>query len=351
MNKDKIKNFANEVYRDMAGAMAMGMAYVGVRNGLFQLMLGKGPMTKEEVVAASKLQSRYIEEWLAGMTAAGYLEYDPDTESFQLPDEHSYLLASEGTDHFMGGLFYFAPVLLSVAPKVAEAFERGGGVKFEDFGPDCVTALDMLNSGQYEQRLCSYWLAQMPDVVECLENGGLVLDVGCGVGRVSTTIAKAYPKCQAVGLDPDKESIRQARAAAESAGLSNRVEFVVGTTAAYKPDRQFDLITACDCVHDFAEPVRTLREIRSMLNPEGTLFMVEPRAADRLEDNVNPLGAVYYGFSLFHCMTQSLANGGQGLGTCMGPKKTEALAREAGFSHFEKLDIRSQTNLFYAAKP
>ena len=109
MNKDKIKGFADNVYRDMAGAMAMGMAYVGVRNGLFRLMSGKGPMTKEEVVASSKLQSRYVEEWLAGMTAAGYLEYDPDAKSFHLPDEHSYLLASEGTDHFMGGLFYFAP--------------------------------------------------------------------------------------------------------------------------------------------------------------------------------------------------------------------------------------------------
>ena len=193
-------------------------------------------------------------------------------------------------------------------------------------------------------------LAQMPDVVECLESGGRVLDVGCGVGRVSTTIAKAFPKCRVVGLDPDEESIRHARRDANSAGLSKRVEFVASTTAVYKSDRQFDLITACDCVHDFAEPVRTLQEICSLLNPEGTLFMVEPRAADHLEDNVNPLGAVYYGFSLFHCMTQSLANGGHGLGTCMGPKKTEQLAREAGFSHFEKLDIRSQTNLFYAAK-
>lgn len=351
MNKVKIRNFADHIYRDMAGAMTMGMAYVGVKKGLFQLMAGKGPMICEEVVAASALQSRYVEEWLAGMAAAGYLEYDPEAKSFMLPDEHAYLLASEGSDHFMGGFFYFAPVLLGVVPKVAEAFENGGGVKFEDFGADCVTALDMLNSGQYEKRMGNYWLTKMPNVVECLENGGHVLDVGCGVGRVSMAIARAYPNCRVTGLDPDRESIDQAREIADADGLSDRVKFIADTTAGYRPDRQFDLITACDCVHDFAEPAKTLQEIRSLLKPDGTLFIVEPRAADDLEDNINPLGAIYYGFSLFHCMTQSLANGGPGLGTCMGPKKTEALVREAGFPHFEKLNIRSQTNLFYAVRP
>ncbi len=350
MDKDKIKSFAEKVYGDMAGAMAMGMAYIGVEKGLFRAMAGKGAMTSADVVAASALQPRYVEEWLAGMTAAGYLEYDPDATTFQLPDEYSYLLASEGTDHFMGGLFHFAPVALSIAPKVADAFENGGGVKFEECGPECVKALDLMNSGQYEQRLPSYWLAQMPDVVERLEAGGRVLDVGCGVGRVATTIAKAIPDAIVIGLDPDRESIRQAREAASAAGLGERVTFVANTTRDYEAEEPFDLITAFDCVHDFAEPVATLEEVRSLLSPEGTLFIVEPRAGDRLEENIHPLGAVYYGFSLFHCMTQSLANGGPGLGTCMGPAKTEALVRQAGFSRFERLGIRSQTHLFYAAK-
>ena len=349
MDKDRIANFAGNVYRDMAGAMAMGMAFVGVRTGLFRAMSGQGPMTCEQVVGKSGLQTRYVEEWLAGMTTAGYLDYNPAAGTFELADEHAYLLASEGTDHFMGGLFHFAPVLLGVAPKVADAFKTGGGVRFDEFGPDCIAALDLLNRGTYEQRLASYWLTQMPRVVERLESGGTVLDVGCGVGRVSATIARAFPDCRVTGLDPDAESIRQARIEAESAGLDDRIDFVAETTASYRPDRPFDLITAADCVHDFAEPVKTLEEIRGLLAPGGTLFIVEPRAADRLEDNVNPLGAVYYGFSLFHCMTQSLAEGGAGLGTCMGPERTEALAREAGYGRFEQLGIKSQTNLFYAA--
>jgi 2-polyprenyl-3-methyl-5-hydroxy-6-metoxy-1,4-benzoquinol methylase len=350
VNKEAIKQFAEKVYVDMAGAMATGMAYVGVKTGLFRAMAGKGPMGAGYVAEVSGLQSRYVEEWLKGMSSAGYLHYDAVSQTFELPAEHSYLLTSEGTDHFVGGLFQFAPVALRIAPKVAEAFEKGGGVKFEEFGPDCVSALDMINAGQYEQRLGSYWLTKLPDVAARLEQGGRVLDVGCGVGRVGITIAKTFPKCQVVGLDPDAKSIRQARHSAEAAGVSDRVHFLAQTTKDYQSDGGFDLITACDCVHDFSAPERTLAEIRSLLRPDGVLFVIEPKAADRLEDNINSLATVYYGFSIFHCMTQSLAEGGPGLGTCMGPSKTKHLLGDAGFSRVEQLDIKSQTNLFYAAR-
>jgi SAM-dependent methyltransferase len=351
MNKEKVKSFADKVYGDMAAAMAAGMGYVGVRTGLFRAMAGKGPMRAQEVIQATGLQPRYVDEWLKGMTSAGYLEYDASGRTFSLPDEHSYLLASEGTDHFMGGLFYFAPVLLEVAPRVAEAFVKGGGVRFEEFGPECVVALDMINRGQYEERFSSYWLKKLPDVVQNLESGGRVLDVGCGVGRVGIAIARAFPKCEVVGLDPDAESVRQARGAATAAGVQERTSFVAKTTGELDKGDKFDLITACDCVHDFAAPDKTLSEMRTLLKPEGALFIVEPKSADRMEDNINPIATMYYGFSIFHCMTQSLANGGPGLGTCMGPAQMQELVRAAGFTRFEQLDIRSQTNLFYAARP
>jgi ubiquinone/menaquinone biosynthesis C-methylase UbiE len=350
MNKDQVKVFADKVYGDMAGAMAVGMAYVGVKAGLFRALAGKGHVSAADVVRATDLQPRYVEEWLNGMAAAGYLDYDAGAQTFQLPEEHAYLVASEGTDHFMGGLFYFAPVLLGVASKVADAFRTGGGVRFEEFGPECVVALDMINGGQYEQRFGSYWLAKLPDVVQRLQSGGRVLDVGCGVGRVGVAIAKAFPECEVVGLDPDQVSIRQAREAAAKEGLQNRIRFVATTTRDLDRGEGFDLVTACDCVHDFSAPHRTLGELRALLKPEGTLFVVEPKAADRLEDNLNPIATMYYGFGLFHCMTQSLAEGGPGLGTCMGPGRMKKLLHEAGFSRFEQLDIRSQTNLFYAAR-
>src|SRR6266496_3849109 len=251
----------------------------------------------------------------------------------------------------MGGLFSIAPVLLRTAPKVADAFEKGGGVRFADIGTDGIVALDLINAGQYEHRLTSYWLKILPRVVARLEAGGRVLDVGCGTGRVCVAVAKEFPKTHVTGLDPDEESIRQARAIAAGAGLADRIRFLATTAEDFRSADRFDLITACDCLHDFAAPERTLEKLRAMLDPEGTLFIVEPRAADRLEDNLNPVATMFYGFSLFHCMTQSLAEGGPGLGTCLGPSRTEELVRQAGFGGFEKLDIKSPVNLFYAAQP
>ena len=351
MDKEKIKSFVDQVFGDMAGAMTAGLGYVGVKTGLFRAMQGQGAMTLEQVVEASGLQARYVEEWLKGMVCAGYLEYEPAQQSYTLPDEHAYLLASDGTDHFAGAMFGMAPALLKVAPHVAEAFKSGSGVAFEDFGTDCVSALDLLNRGNYDHKLVSYWLQALPDVVEKLESGAQVLDVGCGTGRVPIVLANTFPESKFVGIDLDQESIDQAKQALTENGLTGRVEFLARSVDELDRALTFDLITACDCVHDFADPINTLISIRERLKSGGTLFVVEPKAADRLEDNKHAVGTMFYGYSVFHCMTQSLANGGPGLGTCMGPAQTEALMREAGFTEFKTLDIKSQVNLFYAVRP
>jgi hypothetical protein len=134
MDKDKIKAFSEKVFANMAGAMISGMGYVGTKTGLFRAMAGQGPMRLDDVVGKTGLHPRYVEEWLKGMTCAGYLQYDPSSQKYRLPDEHAFLLASDGTDHFMSGLFCLAPVLLGLAPQVADAFEKGGGVQFADEG-------------------------------------------------------------------------------------------------------------------------------------------------------------------------------------------------------------------------
>jgi SAM-dependent methyltransferase len=350
MDRDKVKAFADKVFADMAGAMTAGMGYVGVKTGLFRALAGKGPVRLEDVARETGLTPRYVEEWLKGMACAKYLDYDPAGDTYRLPDEHAFLLASDETDHFMGGLFTMAPVLLRAAPAVATAFARGGGVAFEDFGADGVCGLDLMNRGQYEQRLTSYWLKTLPAVTARLQAGGRALDVGCGAGHVCVALARDFPAATVVGVDPDRESIRHAQSAAAAAGLSQRISFITGTTGDFDGGDGFDLITACDCIHDFAAPQRTLEQIRGLLNPQGTLFIIEPKAADRLEDNVGSIGTMFYGFSIFHCMTQSLARGGPGLGTCLGPARTEELLRSAGFQNFERLDIKSPTNLFYAAR-
>lgn len=342
MDKEKAKQAVDRVFRDMAGAMTAGMAFVGTRTGLFRAMQGKGPMTLEAVVRQSGLQPRYVEEWLKGMASAGYLEYDPGARTYLLPEEFAYFLASDGSDHFVGGMWEMVPPLMNVAPRVAEAFSKGGGVPFGEFGPDCVTALDLINRGQYEQRFASYWLSALPSVVQKLKGGGSVLDFGCGSGRVAMALKKAFPEAKVSGYDVDAASIAKARTAAGDSGILFETK---------KPAGRFDLVTICDCIHDLATPVSTLKEVLNLVAAEGTLFIIEPKAADRLEDNRNPVATMFYGFSIFHCMTQSLARGGAGLGTCLGPAGTERVVREAGFRQFKILDIKSQTNLFYAAQP
>jgi len=338
MDKDKQKQAIDRVLRDMAGAMVAGLALVGTRTGLFRAMAGKGAMTLDEVVSTSKLQRRYVEEWLKGMTSAGYLDYQEG--KYTLTDEMAYFVASDGTDHFVGGMWEMVPPLIRVAPRVAEAFAKGGGVPFSDFGADCVNALDLINRGQYDERFASYWLKSLPEVTAKLQAGGRMLDFGCGSGRVAMAIKRAFPKAQVAGFDIDAQSIERARATDLDIAFDTKL-----------PRGQFDLVSICDCIHDLAAPVDTLRQVHSLVAPGGTLFVVEPKAADRLEDNKNPVATMFYGFSVFHCMTQSLARGGPGLGTCMGPAQTEKLVREAGFKGFRMLDIKSMTNLFYAATP
>lgn len=343
-----MRAMADRVFRDMAGGMAAGLAFVGTETGLFRAMQGRGAMTLAAVVEASGLHARYVEEWLKGMVAASYLDYDAAAETFTLPDEHAFLLSSDGTDHFMGGMFAMLPPLLTVAPRVAEAFRAGGGVPFSDYAPECRRAIDHMNRGNYEHRLVDYWLKQLPDVTVALSAGGRMLDVGCGRGFVTLAVKKAFPGADCLGVDPDQASIAEARASAQAAGVAARYEAC--TSDALPVDETFDLITLCDVLHDLPDPVAVLRGLRARLAPAGVLLVIEPRVSDRLEENINPLAAMFYGFSTFHCMTQSLAHGGAGLGACLGPTRTKALFSAAGFTRAETLDIKSPTNLFYAVR-
>ena len=348
MNKEKMKNMADRVFRDMAGGMAVGLAHVGTQTGLFKAMDGKGAMTIGDVVSASGLQARYVEEWLKGMVAAGYLDYDAAAGTFALPDEHAYLLAADDTDHYMGGLFGMLPPLLTVAPRVVDAFRHGGGVPFAEFAPECREAIDLMNRGNYEHRLVDYWLAQLPDVTARLRAGGRALDVGCGTGHVVLALAKAFPVSEIVGVDPDSKSIATANAA--SAGIASAPRFVNATLDQVEAKSKFDLITLCDVLHDLPAPIPVLTDIRARLAPDGVLLVIEPRVSDQLEENVNSLAAMFYGFSVFHCMTQSLAHHGAGLGACMGPTRTSQLFRDAGFTRVDQLPIKSSVNLFFAVR-
>lgn len=346
MDKDAMRAFMASYMEMTTGAAVMGVMAVADRTGLFKAMAGQGALSLDQVVARSGLQERYLQEILATLAAAGVLEYDAATACFALSDEHAACLADEGSPYFLGGWSQMVPALYRAVPGVVEAARTGGGVPYSDFGSEMVEGIARSNGPGMRILLARKWLPAMPDVVERLEEGIRVADIGCGTGTAVLTMARAYPSSQVIGFDVDRVSIERAREAAAEAKLENaRFEQLGGEAIPSEPG--FDLITTFDVIHDLVRPREVLGCIRSALAPGGTYLMVEPAVGDSLEENLNPGGALTYAMSTLHCMTVSLAHGGEGLGAAWGAKRAEDFCRAAGFTAFERLEIENPFNAFF----
>jgi ubiquinone/menaquinone biosynthesis C-methylase UbiE len=327
------------------------MIYIGDRVGLFKAMAGAGPLSVAETATKTGLQERYVREWLSAMAAAGIVEYDTATERFTLPEEHAAVLADENSPSFLAGFFQNTPAMMTTAPRVAEAFIKGGGVPFSECGPDVIAGIDRSNRAQYQYHLVKRWLPTMPEVVARLEAGARVADIGCGSGYPSVLMAQAFPQSRFYGFDVSEESLERARADAQKKGVADRVEFLRISATAIPETPKFDLITSFDTIHDMVNPRGALRAIRRALADDGTYFMVEPKAGDTLAENLNPMGAMMYSMSTLHCLTVSLAHGGEGIGTAIGPRKVRELVEEAGFTRLRRLPIEHLAQAFYEIRP
>ncbi|MBL8381125.1 MAG: class I SAM-dependent methyltransferase [Burkholderiales bacterium] len=351
MDKQKSQAFMQKVVGDVGTAMAAALVLAGDRAGLFKAMAGAGAIDAADFAARAGLHPRYAGEWLAAMACAGYVDYDAAADTFTLPQEHALFLTDPATEYYLGGLFSGLPGLMAMAPRLAEAFQKGGGIAFKEFGADLPVALEQMNRGVYENRLVKSWLPAVPGVVERLSAGGRAIDIGCGTGIVPITMARAYPQAVIEGLDLDEQSIAIARGYARAAGLTDRPRFIHGPAEALAAEAPYDFISTFDVIHDLPDPLGVLESIRGALAEGGTYLMVEPRVDDRLEKNLgNPFGRMLHAISCLHCVPQSLAQGGPGLGACWGPAKARALAAEAGFTSFEDLPIRSPAMAFYALR-
>jgi 2-polyprenyl-3-methyl-5-hydroxy-6-metoxy-1,4-benzoquinol methylase len=348
MDKEKSNRFMQKVVGDVATAIAAGLLWTGDQAGLLRAMAGAGPLSAAELADRSGVRQRYVEEWLAAMAGAGYVEFDAAADRFTLPDEHAQFLVDPDGETYLGGLYGGLPVLLGMVPTLTEAFRSGEGIAFAEFGEQMPRLLSVMNRPVYEARLVQQWLPAMTGIVEQLRAGGSALDVGCGAGVVPVTLARAFPAARISGIDLDAPSIALARQAAEAAGVADRVQLQAQRIEDLPADARWDLITTFDVVHDLPDPVDALRRIRSHLAEGGRYLMVEPKVADDLESNLaNPFARMLYGISCLHCVPQSLAQGGTGLGACWGEKRARALAAQAGFGRFERLPIRTAALAFY----
>ncbi|MBI3666352.1 MAG: methyltransferase domain-containing protein [Acidobacteria bacterium] len=349
MNPKKIEELAFRVVGDMGSAFTMALGYIGDRLGIFKAMAGAGPVSSVELARKTGLNERYVREWLRAMVAAEYIDYDEQSGRYVMTDEQAFVLANEDSPMFVGGSFHFTTPSIWNVPKIMDAFRNGGGISYSEIGEEIPLAIERFFRPGYLHFLAKDWLGAVPGLIPRLEKGALVADVGCGCGQSTVAMGRAFPNSKVVGIDYDHRSVERAKKLAAVNGLSN-VEFIRGPAHDLPRDPRFDLITSFDCIHDMVNPRGTLRIIWEALADDGVYVWSEPNASHNAHENKNPVGKAFHSISPLHCMTVSLAHNGEGLGTVIGEEGARELAREAGFSHFEKLPIPNPFNQFFALR-
>jgi 2-polyprenyl-3-methyl-5-hydroxy-6-metoxy-1,4-benzoquinol methylase len=290
------------------------------------------PVSAEELAARTNTHERYVREWLNEQAASGFVTYDPSERRYTLPPEHAFILADESSPMAMAGIFQAATAVIDGRDRVAERFRTGEGVGWHEHHDGLFRGTERSFGANYRMHLVSEWLPALTGVVEKLERGARVADVGCGHGASTILMAQAFPASTFTGIDVHAESIAVARERAREAGVAGRVRFEVAAATQYAGSG-YDLVAFFDALHDLGDPVAAARHAREALADDGSCMLVEPFAGDRIEDNLNPVGRMYYGFSALVCTPGSLSQPGRAaLGTQAGEARLREVMLEGGFS-------------------
>jgi SAM-dependent methyltransferase len=345
---ERTKAFLDLVVDDMAGLSAAIMAAIGDRLGIFGALAEAGPSTADEIAARAGLDPRYAREWLGGMTAAGYLHHDAKTGRFTLPPEHVPVLAEEAGPVFMGGTMASMIGALAVLPMLETAMRSGAGIPMDAYPEDTFRHMARDMAGIYTNRLVQEWIPAMPAVRERLEAGASVADVGCGGGVAVILLASAFPRSRFVGYDLFAPNVERATRAAAGSSVADRARFVACDAAEGLPEPH-DIVFTFDVVHDAADPPRLVSAIHDSVTRDGRYVVMEPAAAEKLDDHTRPIDVTRYMSSLIYCMSTSLANGGAGLGTLGTPEPVmRELCLDAGFRQMRRVPVKGIHALYEA---
>jgi SAM-dependent methyltransferase len=332
IDESRVEEFANRIVSDASAATTTTLSAIGDRLGLWRALAEAGPVTSAELAARTGTVERYVREWCAALSSAGYIEYDPRSGRFALPVEHALVLVDDSTPAYLGGAAQMVRGMSRAAEGVEQAFRSGGGVSIDEYGDHFWGGLERMTGTSFDHALVQEWIPAIDGLQQRLEDGALVADVGCGTGRALIRLAQAFPNSRFHGYDVAAEAVDRARAAVAAAGVADRVEIRRLDAGQGLPER-YDLVTTFDVVHDASDPRGVLASVRGALRPAGVYLCLEIASEERLEDNAGPLGALKYGFSVLYCMTTSLAREGAGLGTCgVHETRLRELSLEAGFS-------------------
>ncbi len=349
IDMDVLMAFVGQVVGDLGATISAGNVLLGEKLGLYRA-LADHPTDAAGLAGATGTDERYVEEWLRGQAAGGYVEYDAPSSTYSMTPEKAFALTDPDGPVFLPGAFELALGALKSRPQIEEAFRSGTGYGWHQHDTEVFSGCERFFRPGYLMSLLPEWIPALEGVQDKLERGAQVLDLGCGHGASTLLMAGAFPNSRFTGLDYHQGSIEAARERASQAGLEERTSFEV-TGAGSVEARGLDLVTTFDCLHDMGDPVGAASRIRSSLATDGTWMIVEPAAGDTVESNLNPVGRVYYNFSTFLCVPNALSQtGGYALGAQAGEAAIRQVVTDAGFTRFRRV-AQTPFNLVYEARP
>ena len=349
IDQAKLEKFMGQAVGEIGGAMNAALVIVGDKLGLYKAMAGAGPMTAGELAQKTGTMERYVREWLSAQAAGGFVTYDAATDRFTLPDEQALALAVEDSPAYLPGAYQVIASIIKDEPKITEAFRTGSGVGWHEHCADLYQGTERFFRPNYAANLVSSWIPALDGVEAKLKSGAKVADVGCGHGASTVLMAQAYPKSQFVGFDYHAPSIEFAWNLAEKAGLHDRVGFQVAWAKEF-PGKGYDLVAFFDCLHDMGDPAGAAAHVRQTLAPGGVWMIVEPFAHDRLEQNLNPVGRVFYSASTMICTPASRSQEvGLALGAQAGESRLRDVVTQGGFKKFRRA-AETPFNLVFEAQ-
>lgn len=349
VDQQKLERFLGLAVNDLGAAISALLLHIGDKLGLYRTLAASGPLTPKQLAEKTGTAERYVREWLANQAAGGYVTYEAGTGTFSLTDEQALCLAHEESPVFLPGGFEVLAAVFMSEPKITAAFRSGQGVGWHEHDPRLFSGTERFFRPGYNAHLVGSWIPALDGVEAKLRRGAKVADVGCGHGASTRVMAGAFPDSRFFGFDYHGPSIQRAREAAAQAGLAG-VTFQPAGAKDF-PGRDYDLVTFFDCLHDMGDPVGAARHVRRSLKEDGTVMLVEPFAGNQLEDNLTPVGRVYYGFSTTVCTPASLSQEvGLALGAQAGEARLKEIMREAGFTRFRRATT-TPFNLVLEARP
>ena len=350
IDEARVERFMGQIVVDLGAAITAPLVMLGDQLGLYRAMAHAGPLTSAEIAERAQVRERYVREWLANQAASGYVEHDPETDRYTLPDEHALALADEDSPLYVLGAYGILASVWADEPRIAERFRRGEGFGWHEHDARLFAGTERFFRPGYRAHLVADWIPAFDGLEQRLREGATVVDVGCGHGASTIIMAQAFPRSRFLGVDYHEGSIARARELAREAGLEDRVRFEVAAADAL-PGAGYDLVCHFDCLHDMGDPVGAARHAREALKPDGWWMLVEPYAGDSLEDNLNPVGRLFYAASTVICTPSSLAQDvALGLGAQAGEGRLAQVAQEAGFSRFRRA-TETPFNLVLEGRP